>query len=229
MRQRCMRTIGLLSIVILVYCCKSPATLNGTYSSGPNFVGVVYTFDKDSSFTLDGWSCTGSDTGIGKYTVAKDSLILLFDSVQRRFDRSVVFDSTASSGDSCVIKVYCRDEIESLAFAAVFCMVNDGRKFGAVTDIEGNARIKVANADFPLTLECKYFGYRSLRAVINTPANFDLKFQFESDFTYRIPQGTRFAYGLKSISKDGFVLTVEYIDGEGKPRTNEEVYKRKWK
>lgn len=224
-----MKWFGLIFISIFLCCCRPAAALHGTYSSGPDFGDVVYTFNKDSTFTLDGWSCTRNDTGVGKYTVTRDSLILVFDSIPSGYFRPVVFDSVSPGGDSCIITVFCQDEIGPLAFAIVTCSTAQGRKPVKQTDLDGNTRLKLSKSDFPLSVECRYTGMQAVRGMIPSPGDYNLKFRLESGFTYRIPAGTRFAYGLKKVSKDEFVLTGTYTDVDGKTRTNKDVYRKKWR
>lgn len=219
---------GLVTLALVISSCRHPTSLDGYYSTTAtaDLVGTNYQFYPDSTFTSYGWTCMSRDTGFGHYRLTRDSLILLFDTLEAANFSRVSVDTLPGSNDSCEFLVNLHDGTEPVMFAVVAATTLNGKKYGQVADINGQARIKIPRDSFPLTLECRCVGYTTVQIRIDTPVNLKIEVNMNRSDMHVVPGGTVMAYGLQKVKRRKILLTVDYHDADGKMKTEKWILYR---
>lgn len=205
-----MRVVALLILIISVISCRETSLAGSTYCSATDFVGDCYYFKTDSTFESRGWTCMGGDTGVGHYRLTKDSLIFYYDTLDAAKGRYVYVDSSDALGDSCEIKILCRDQANPLVGVVIVVMFKSKAK-GTATDTSGVAKFKIAKSDFPIMINCNLTGYQRLRIDIARPNDYKLNVQMRTAMLFNIPAGTVHAYAMKKLTRKEIRLKYDYI------------------
>lgn len=199
--------IILVTVLILISCCKPSHLIEGSYSTKRDYVATAMIFRSDSTFSIYHGSCLSRDSGYGTYVLTRDSLILNYDTCEApRSNFSI--DTLASSGTLMSISVKCFGDSGPISDAVVLCKGCHGMPY--VTDSSGIASFRLGSEVFPVVIKCVQLGYDVGTVVINQPGNYNVNVKLSYTTCRSIAGGTVERYQVKSLTKRRLCLVYGF-------------------
>ncbi|MBK8549878.1 MAG: hypothetical protein IPL53_02005 [Ignavibacteria bacterium] len=171
-------------------------------------------FKNDSNIILERWTDIGTIYGIGKYSIKKNKLVIVFDSTPdsvKNFLTSSykIIEEKFVSKDLKYDLNIIDEEMNGLETAFVSFQGNKS-KSKYFSDEKGKVRIKVSHSELPISLTISYIGYETitldLKDSLSKRINICLKNPPSDFFNF----GEKLEFRIKDIHRDSFYIMSEY-------------------
>ncbi|MBI3511975.1 MAG: hypothetical protein HY064_15055 [Bacteroidetes bacterium] len=189
--------------------CAFHTKLAGDYyeSFGAMGGGANYHFSKNGMFTYSSHYDVGGEVGSGTYKVRLHSIIFNFSAYDQKKDSSSI---TVSKNDSINVN-YWEVEVtvsDTSKYPMIGAMIiysdSMGNKLGGKScDLDGKARIHVADYLGALNIEIKMTGYNSCTLKLRQRGHYRVNVSMkESGYFTVVADGTKWKYHLNYFSRD---------------------------
>jgi hypothetical protein len=177
-------------------------------------VGTNWHFTKDGLFTYYEANCEGGRSGMGKYEIKNDSVYFNFMPFPETEHSKIAFTKSADNTNSAwEIRTTLRDisSAETLPFVVVKLSDTLGTNLTSVqTDLEGYAKLKLANYNGKIIVTALYPGYDKAETVLEQPGNYQLSIDLTGKgYPVHIENEQR-KYKLIKNEKEEIVFQTEY-------------------
>lgn len=188
--------------------------LKGTYCSPADFVGYCLTFKNDSLFEYSSWSCLSSEKGNGTYKQDKNKLTLNFISDDTLKNSFAIKETNCNTTDSITLTflIIDKETNEALPFANIWLTGLPNETKGTLTDINGNASIKVKSPKKEFEINISYVGYKRSSYKINADNCKDIKVYLANSFNNFVENGTKWEYKIKKTDPNKLTLRQDKFD-----------------
>lgn len=176
----------------------------------------VFQFEKDRSVILKRWTDIGTIYGVGKYSIKKDKLEIVFettpDAIKNLFNSSYEITDEYLNPDSAILNMNIYDE-ESKIFSGVYVRVMGNiDTFTYIADKNGNANIKIPMNEFPIKIRTSYIGFESLEMLINDSLSKKINVSLKKPAPAYFRAGDKQTFNIKYMEKNSFFIKSRFYE-----------------
>jgi len=212
-------------LFVLVIGCKtsknntltaSNSKIVGKFCTPSNLSGSCFEFKEDQTFKYSSWGCLGAGSlGIGNFKLARNNILEInFEDNFDYSDKSVIKVDTLELFDyefDLNITMKDLESGEEIIGGTIIYGSEMPSKQGLVTDLEGNAKLKLKENIDKLVLQFHYTGYKSSQVNLGLNAgsyNIEVFMDAETEFIQKISAQTN-RYKLIKVNNKKLIMKTE--------------------